>query len=413
MPLLLRGEELQAGMTLVEPLIWRGRVMLTAGTVLAASDVRTLASKFPNITVKIGAPELEAAVEFEDDSLEREVARTAQQKISECMSKVQARFRTQASLDGVSVAAIHNSITEMLRYLHDSPVSAALLDRVMSDGNYLSGHTGNVFYLSMLLGSASQAYVSCERKRQSLVRGLDDKVATNLVPLGLGAMVMDVGMMSLTHLFASDKPLTPDDWVAIRNHPAAGAAMLPEEFSATAKTIVRTHHENMEGSGYPDSTPGDKLHVFTRIVRIADAYDAATAEHVYKEARSPIRVLWDMSVGPQKRFYDPVLMHHFSRLIQPFPVGAKIWLTDRRHAVVVRYNRENSLAPWIVIAFDVRNRRLSNREIEGPMLLGADREVRAAKFRDEDLSFLYQEPEQSTHRSRVGVWPTLFEAAFP
>ena len=79
MPLLLRGEELQAGMTLVEPLIWRGRVMLTAGTVLAASDVRTLASKFPKTSVKIGDPELDGAVEFEDDSLEREVARTAQQ----------------------------------------------------------------------------------------------------------------------------------------------------------------------------------------------------------------------------------------------------------------------------------------------------------------------------------------------
>ncbi len=413
MPLLIRVDELQPGMMLAEPFVYRSRIMLAAGTELAGHDIEALQKKFPKATVKIGDPQLDYAVEFEDDSREREVAQTAQGKIADCMSQVQVRFTQQTTLEGVSVSAIQESVAEVIRYLQDNPTSAALLNSFMNSDNYLSEHAGNVFFLSMMLGSAAQKYVSEERQRQSIARQLEYKVTTSLTPLGLGAMLMDVGMMPLADLFVQDRPLTPDDWQALREHPEAGANMLPDEFSPTAKMIVRTHHENFNGTGYPQGIPGEKLHVFTRIVRIADAYDAATAQRVYREARSSVRVLWDMTVGESRHFYDPVLIRCFARLIQPFPIGAKIRLIDGRYAVVVKYNREFPLAPHVVIAFDKGNRRLPNHALEGPMLLGEDESVRARSFRREDLSFIYEEPDDFVPRSRVGVWPTLFEAAFP
>lgn len=413
MPLLMRADELRPGMCLAEPFVYRGRVMLAAGTALTDKDVEALRKKFPKATIRVGDAELDSAIEFEDDSHEREVAQTAQGKIADTMSQVQARFTTRTSLDGVSVALIQESIAEVIRYLQENPVSASLLNNFMASGNYLSEHAGNVFYLSMLLGAAAHRYVSEERQRQSIARELLPEVTASLTPLGLGAMLMDVGMMPLIDLFSETRPLTAQDWKAIRDHPEAGAAMLPDDFSATAKMIVRTHHENFDGSGYPLGTPGDRLHVFTRVVRIADAFDAATAQRVYKEAQSPIRVIWDMTVGTHRHFYDPELMQCFQRLIQPFPIGAKIRLVDGRYAVVVRYNRGFPLAPHVVIAFDRRNRRLSNLELEGPLLLGSTKESRARSFRREDLSYLYEEAECYANRSRVGVWPTLFEAAYP
>jgi HD-GYP domain-containing protein (c-di-GMP phosphodiesterase class II) len=413
MPLLMRVDELRPGMSLAESFVYRGRVQLAAGTSLTEKDVEVLQKKFPKATVRIGAADLDSAIEFEDDSHEREVAQTAQGKIAETMSEVQARFTTRTSLDGVSVAMIQESIVEVIKYLQENPVSASLLNNFMASDNYLSEHAGNVFYLSMLLGASAHGYVLQERQRQSIARQLQPEVTSSLTPLGLGAMLMDIGMMPLIDLFQESRPLTAEDWKAIRDHPEAGAAMLPEDFSATAKMIVRTHHENVDGSGYPLGTPGDKLHVFTRIVRIADSFDAATAHRVYKEALSPIRVLWDMSVGSHRRFYDPELMRCFQRLIQPFPIGAKIQLNDKRFAVVVRYNRGFPLAPYVVVAFDKRNRQLPSHELEGPFLLGEKPAVRAKRFRGEDLSYLYEEPESSMIRSRVGVWPTLFEAAYP
>ena len=67
---------------------------------------------------------------------------------------------------------------------------------------------------------------------------------------------------------------------------------------SAAKMVVRWHHENFDGSGYPDRKPGSSLHVFVRIARICDAFDAATSEKFYKQAKSPVRALWEMTFGP-------------------------------------------------------------------------------------------------------------------
>ena len=227
------------------------------------------------------------------------------------MSEVNDRFSSRASIGSLNVSALHTSVTEVIQYLEDNPVSAALLYRNLDAGSYLSEHAGNVFYLSMILGAAVRDYVDTERRRTTACRWLDLKISMNLLPLGLGAMLCDVGMLPLQHLLTKTEPLSKEEREAVRKHPDAGADMLPPDFSAAARSVVRGHHENFDGSGYPSSQAGERIHVFSRIVRITDAYDAATASHVYKEAKSPARALWEMSVGPFARFYDPVLVKVF------------------------------------------------------------------------------------------------------
>jgi hypothetical protein len=413
MPLLVPCEELQPGMRLAEAFFWHGRMMFSADTPLAANDIRSFQARFPKHNFRVIDPVLDAGIEFEDDSYERGVARVAQGRIADCLSEVSTRFSTHASLSSVCVSTIQVAVLEVVKYLEDHPVSAALVDSFIGGEGYLREHAGNVFYLSMLLGTSAHNYVAKERTRQSTSRELEPGMVKNLVPLGLGATLMDLGMLPLETLYTQKTPLTPDAWADIREHPIAGADSLPEEFSAAARTVVRTHHENMDGSGYPDGLPAERLHVFSRIVRIADAYDAATSTRVYDEAKSPVRVLWEMSVGPYKRFYDQELMNMFVRLMQPFPIGSKIRLRNGQYAVVVKYNRQNPIAPVVVVAFDSRNRRLANNELSVPVSLGEQPELCAASFGGEDLSFLYDATPTEATRSRVGVWPSLFEAAYP
>ena len=83
--------------------------------------------------------------------------------------------------------------------------SAALISRCLESKSYLCTHVGNVFYLSMLLGATVLEYVAAERKRQTLARDLQNDFAMDLTPLGLGAMVMDVGMLPLEHLFTKNR----------------------------------------------------------------------------------------------------------------------------------------------------------------------------------------------------------------
>jgi len=413
MPILVRCDELTAGMRLAEPLVWRGRVMLAEGTELSAAEVQALRAKFPDHSLRIGDPQLDDVIDFEDDSYEREVSRATQRVITDCLSEVQERFKVDRRLTALSVHSIHSSVHEVMTYLKDHPVSAALLERLMEGDSYLSDRAGSVFYLSMLLGAANLDYVAAERERQSSSRELDPQVLQDLVPLGLGAMLMDLGMMRLQHLYTSAEPLTPDLWSQIKEHPQDGVNLLPDDFSATAKMVVRTHHENLDGTGYPDGLAQGELHVFTRIVRIADAYEAATSKRVYRQAKSAVRVLWEMAQGPYRRCYDQRLMATFTRLVQPFPIGAVLRLRDRRYAVVVKYNRENPVAPYVMVAFDTKRRRLPDPGVEGVVMLGAEPGLCGASFRDEDLSFIYQDNGREAGRSTVGVWPSLFQAAYP
>jgi hypothetical protein len=231
-------------------------------------------------------------------------------------------------------------------------------------------------------------------------------------------MFMDLGLYPHEQIFRHPTRLSPEERDVVRDHAAAGADLLPESFNATARMVVRTHHETCDGRGYPDGLYVDRQHVFTRIVRIADAYDALTAEHVFDEALSPARALWEMSVGRYRRCYDPILMKVFASLIQPFPIGGVVELSDGRHGVVVRYNRTRPFYPTIVIAFDEWRRRLTQDQLEGPIPLDQRPDLRLRSFRGEDLSFIYDEISEQ-RGVPIGDPPiprsieSLFDAAVP
>lgn len=399
-------------MRLSKALFYNGRMMLPGGRELGQGEINLLRTKYNHLNVLIGDPILDKLITFEEDDHDREVAATAQSKITSCMGEVHERFSKRASLVGMDFRAIEQTTSQMIDYLRDNPVSSALLNRSLDGESYLTEHAGNVFYLSMILGSAVRDYVITERQRQTSAK-LGTNMAMNLLPLALGAMFLDVGMYGLQDLFKSDKALTPKEQNLLRYHPVAGAEMVPTSFSPTARMTVRTHHENFDGSGYPYGLSGHKLHIFTRIVRIADSYDAATATHVYKNAKTPARVLWEMTAGPYARFYDPVLMKIFQSIIQPFPIGSKLRLADGRYAVVTKYNHRNPFAPYIVVAFDENNEPLPKERLVGPVTADAHGDLRLQMFGDEDVSYIYDMNTVRDDVRRVGDFETLFEAAFP
>ena len=117
----------------------------------------------------------------------------------------------------------------------------------------------------------------------------------------------------------------------------------------TIAPIIIHHHENYDGSGYPYGLKGDEIHILARVLRIADAYSAATADQVYSEACSPVRALWEMTWGPVSQFYDPIVMKLFASLVQPYPIGAKVQLNSGYTGVVVRYGHESPFLPEIII----------------------------------------------------------------
>lgn len=399
MPILLPVDELAPGMALAESFMHDGRVMITAGRTLHRADIHSLCQKYPYAMVKVGDPILEQAADFEDDGYERTVAEQAQQTISGVMSDTARQFSRRASLSGKDFAALQDAASAMMKYLKENPVTAALLTRSMGGGGYLADHTGAVFYLSMVLGSTIKTYIAEERMRRTNARDLSAQTAMDLKPLGLGAMFMDLGMFPLSDLYRKPQDkLTDKEREAILDHPVTGADMLPGAISAATRMIVRTHHENVDGSGYPAKHAGDKLHIFTKIIRICDSYAAATTDTQYRQAKSSARVLWEMKDGPWRRCYDPLLVSMFTRLIQPFPIGSKLRLTDGTYGVLVKYNRHEVFKPTVLVAFDKFGERLPNEQLKKPINLAEQTILRIESFGGENLSYLYGPPsENQTH----------------
>ncbi|HUO09621.1 MAG TPA: HD domain-containing phosphohydrolase [Phycisphaerae bacterium] len=387
--------------------------MLPGGKTLSVDDVDILRKKYPEAMLKVGDPVLDSVVQFEDDTKDREVATTVTQQISSAMADVQQKFSSHTNLSGIDFGGIRNTVSAVIDFLKNNPVSAALMTRMGTDQSYLAEHAGNVFYLSMVLGSGVKDYVVKERQRQTAASNLSSSVAMDLMPLGLGAMLMDIGMTPLQHLFKPGHMLTDEDRKAIIEHPKAGADMLPDSLPAAAKMIVRWHHENFDGSGYPEKKAGSSLHVFVRIARICDAFDAATSEKCYRQPKTPVRALWEMTYGPYRKYYDPVLMKVFASIIQPFPIGAKLKLTDGRTGVVVKYNRKMPFQPTVVVAFDPDGNRLTADKLEGPLNVGEENDLRLERYGEEDLRYVRETSEIQVDRAAGHRFADLMEAVFP
>jgi len=413
MPLVVGCDDLQPGMRLAEAFFFRGRTMLPGGKVLTSEDVNILHRKYPDVMLKVGDPVLDSVVQFENDSKDKEVATIVTQQISTAMADVQQKFANHTNLSGIDFVGIKNTVSSVIEYLKDNPVSAALINRTASDKTYLAEHSGNVFYLCMVLGSGVKEYVIKERQRQTAASNLSHALAMDLLPLGLGAMLMDIGMAPLEHIFKPDYELTDKDREAIFNHPRVGADRLPESLPATTKMIVRWHHENYDGSGYPDRKPGLTLHVFVRIARICDAFDAATSEKFYKRTKSPVRALWEMSYGPFRKFYDPVLMKVFTSIMQPFPIGGKLRLADGRTGVVVKYNRKSPFQPTVVVAFDENGKRVPADKLQTLVNVGDGNDLRLDSFAGENLAYVHETSEMQAERKEGKQFADFLEAVFP
>jgi hypothetical protein len=388
MPLIVTAEEIQPGMKLAEAFFHKGRMMLAAGKLLTRSDVELVQKHHAHHTFKIGDPLLDSICQFEDDSREREVAGTATQQIAACVDVFQQRMSGNVSTAGLNVKHAKQNASAVIEFVQANPVSAALIKQTLDPSSYVAQHAGNVFYLSILLGTAVRDYVMKERARMTNAPRLTTDVSMNLLPLGLGAMLMDLSLCTAPHLFEPDRQLTDDDREFIRKHPQLSANLLPDDLPTGTKMVVLTHHENLAGRGYPRGVPAEQQHIFTRIVRLCDAFDASISNRVYRKGKSTARALWEVTAGPARHFYDPVLTKVFASLIQPFPIGAKLKLIDGRTAVVVKYNRKQPFYPYGIICFDESGRRLAPHQCEGPLELGTD-DLKLKAFGEECLSFLY------------------------
>jgi HD-GYP domain-containing protein (c-di-GMP phosphodiesterase class II) len=228
------------------------------------------------------------------------------------------------SLTGVA----EGMVTDLLA----CPDAAVALDDLSSFDSYTHRHSVQVTVLGLLI-----ARRMWERDGWVDFRGRvrRDRIEDRLRKLGLGLLVHDVGKLAVPpEVLNKPGRLTDDELTVMRRHPQDGVELLrPADISPLAISIVRDHHERLDGTGYPAGIDAEKLQEFPRIAAVADVYDAVTSERVYKAAAPPhvgVRVIAEGS-GTQ---FCPTVVSHFRTVVFPYPVGHEVVLPDGRTGVV-------------------------------------------------------------------------------
>jgi putative nucleotidyltransferase with HDIG domain len=127
--------------------------------------------------------------------------------------------------------------------------------------------------------------------------------------------------------------LTEDDWEAIRLHPELGADLLRDVGAyGPIASIVRAHHERIDGRGYPDGLKGDAIPPIARIVAVAEVYDTLTAEDTYRDRMTSFQAITEL-----RRVAGRQLDERYVEALATLLTGRGI---DYRHADTADFDSE-------------------------------------------------------------------------
>lgn len=119
-----------------------------------------------------------------------------------------------------------------------------------------------------------------------------------LETLELAAKLHDVGKLAVPRsILAKCGPLDDDEWAAVRIHPAEGARLLAPFVPSDVLTIIRSHHERWDGTGYPDKLQGPAIPMMARIVSVADAFHALITDRPYRPRFTVAKALEILAAG--------------------------------------------------------------------------------------------------------------------
>lgn len=251
------------------------------------------------------------------------------------------------------------SVRSLIQRLLDDPHAAVFMEGLLETRQPLLTHSANVCMISLLMGLKLDGYLIAER------RAISARRAQNIENLGVGALLHDLGMLTIDPAAASRWYATFDESdIAWRRHTIAGFEMVRGKIAATAAAVLLHHHQRQDGSGFPRRqrawTPpralsGPEIHVFARIVAVADVFDRvrqkaeATGPDAAGERRPvpAVRALGQVVADTRAGRLDSTVLKALLSVVPAYPPGAIVDLNDGRTCVVTGWNPALPCSPTV------------------------------------------------------------------
>jgi diguanylate cyclase (GGDEF)-like protein len=143
-----------------------------------------------------------------------------------------------------------------------------------------------------------------------------DLAAEERAELRQAAELHDVGKLAIPEeILHKPSPLEPEEWIFVRRHPLIGERIIGAAPAlAAAAKLVRSTHERLDGSGYPDGLAGDQIPLGARIIAVCDAFTAMTSPRPHAAQRTIGEAIAELRQCANTQF-DPAVVHVLSELV--------------------------------------------------------------------------------------------------
>jgi len=252
--------------------------------------------------------------------------------ITELISE-ETRQKTLVALKTLNLDACrlfaHSIVDQLLKH----PGVSVDMISLSSFDNYTYVHCLNVAVLAVTIGIGA---------------GFSDE---QLYSLSEAALLHDIGKIKIDlNLLNKKEKLSAKEMDTIREHPSEGYLMVKDNhfIKSVVKNAILFHHENEDGSGYPQGLISKQIHMYAKIIHVCDVYDALVSKRTYKDAMNPAEAL-EYLMSNCGTMFDIIYVKKLIEYVAPYPTGITVELSNGEKALITAQNKEFKTRPVITL----------------------------------------------------------------
>lgn len=253
-----------------------------------------------------------------------------------------ARAVSMRMLDAVrfgqelDVSEVRRAVGACVESVLKHPAASLWLARIKQRDHYTAEHCLRVSLYAIALGKAL------------------GMLPLELEELGVCGMLHDVGKIKVPDEILN-KPgrLTDEEFLIMQAHTTYGWQLLMgnSEVPPAAVDVAHTHHERVDGKGYPRQLPAQRIPFKAKIIAVVDAYDAITSDRAYSEGRSSLEALRILFEARGTQFDETVVLA-FIQLIGVYPPGEIVELSTGEVGIIIGFDAGSKLKPRVLVVLD-------------------------------------------------------------
>jgi HD-GYP domain-containing protein (c-di-GMP phosphodiesterase class II) len=320
---------LKSGMILGETIFdSSGNTLLSDGIILRQAYIDKIKELgYVSVQIQVDAPAVEEGASQNADNQEtgtgerdviiRRTREEASVLVRECMENI----ASSTEVDADKLYLVVNTIIEEVFSNEDITFN---LSNLRSIDEYVFQHSVNVCVMAIICG----IYMGFNKVR--------------LVELGIGALLHDVGKRMISQEVLN-KPgaLSAEEMDVVRKHTILGYEALKRipNITETSACVALYHHERFDGGGYPTGKNAQNIHIYAKIVAVADVFDAITSDRVYCAKEDAYKAM-DRILKESDAQFDKEIVRIFLKVVGYYPLGLNVILSTGEYAMVTKKNRD-------------------------------------------------------------------------